>query len=113
MRSGLGRREFIQAATCAAALAAVGPARAAPARVVAAGVIGPIPVTAQSGEPFRGANEQPVAPFAPDKLKSLYGRREAYLARFDSGIDQMVQGRWLLAQDAEKLKAEEAKRPLF
>jgi hypothetical protein len=52
-------------------------------------------------------------PFAPDRLKGLYGTREAYLARFDSGIDQMVQGRWLLAQDAEKLKAEEAKRPLF
>jgi hypothetical protein len=28
-------------------------------------------------------------------------------------VDRMVKGRWLLAQDAEKLKAREAKRQLL
>jgi hypothetical protein len=52
-------------------------------------------------------------PFAADRLRTLYGTRANYLARFDRGIDQMAAGRWLLPKDAEKLKAQEAQRALF
>src|SRR5579862_5405425 len=37
----------------------LGQAQSAP--IPAATIAGPIPITAQSGEPFRGLNEQPVA----------------------------------------------------
>ena len=42
--------------------------------VPAATITGPIAVTAQSGEPFRGANEQPVAgPGLPLPVLQPYG----------------------------------------
>jgi Alpha/beta hydrolase domain len=41
--------------------ASMAPAAAAPPAVAVATLTGPIPVTAQSGEPYRGTNEQPVA----------------------------------------------------
>jgi hypothetical protein len=48
-------------------------------------------------------------PIALDKLHSLYQSRAEYLKRFDREIDRLVAQRWLLAQDGEQLKAEEAK----
>jgi hypothetical protein len=68
--------------------------------------------TAQGENPFRrliGLEE----PIAPEKLRELYGTRAAYLQNFDRQIDAMVAGRFLMAADAAKLKADEAKRPLF
>lgn len=60
------------ASVLGAALASISPALAAPA--AAAKVTGPIPVTAQSGEPFRGLNEQPVAgPGLPLPVLQPYG----------------------------------------
>jgi hypothetical protein len=54
------------------ALAALSPAYAAPTEP--AKITGPIPVTAQSGEPFRGMNEQPVAgPGLPLPVLQPYG----------------------------------------
>jgi hypothetical protein len=42
--------------------------------IVTATLVGPIPVTSQSGEPFRGANEQPVAgPGLPLPVLQPYG----------------------------------------
>ena len=52
-------------------------------------------------------------PIPADKLHSLYKSRAEYLKRFDQAIDQLVAQRWLLAQDGEQLKAEEAKSPPF
>jgi hypothetical protein len=52
-------------------------------------------------------------PIPPEHLMAMYGTKKAYLDRFNRGIDNMVAGRWLLPADAETLKAEEAKRPLF
>jgi hypothetical protein len=52
-------------------------------------------------------------PFPEQKLKSLYKTRENYLQLFDAGIDKMVSGGWLLAEDAPKLKDEEARMPPF
>jgi hypothetical protein len=52
-------------------------------------------------------------PIPPADLRAMYGTREAYLARFDKAIDNMVFDRFLMADDAARLKAEEAKRPLF
>jgi hypothetical protein len=52
-------------------LAAMTPAIGAP---IAARITGPVPVTAQSGEPFRGLNEQPVAgPGLPLPVLQPYG----------------------------------------
>ena len=52
-------------------LATMTPAIGAP---VAAKITGPIPVTSQSGEPFRGLNEQPVAgPGLPLPVLQPYG----------------------------------------
>src|SRR5579862_8440537 len=53
-------------------LTSFAPAFAAP--VVSATISGPIPITAQSGEPFRGLNEQPVAgPGLPLPVLQPYG----------------------------------------
>jgi len=53
-------------------LAAMTPVLAAP--IVAAKITAPVPVTAQSGEPFRGLNEQPVAgPGLPLPVLQPYG----------------------------------------
>jgi Alpha/beta hydrolase domain len=52
-------------------------------------------------------------PLAQDKLKKLYKSREEYLNRFDAGLDKMVTGHWLSADDAETLKKEEAANPPF
>jgi hypothetical protein len=52
-------------------------------------------------------------PFPQEKLESLYKTRENYLQLFDQGIDRMVAGGWLLAEDAPKLKEEEARTPSF
>jgi hypothetical protein len=52
-------------------------------------------------------------PFSPENLRAMYGTKEAYLARFDKAIDNMVFDRFLMREDAERLKREEAARPLF
>jgi Alpha/beta hydrolase domain len=55
-----------------AVLAALSPAHAA--GVAPAKILGPIPVTAQSGEPFRGVSEKPVAgPGLPLPVLQPYG----------------------------------------
>lgn len=51
--------------------------------------------------------------FPQAKLAQLYGTREAYLQKFNRGIDALVAGRWITAPDGVKLKAEEAARPPF
>lgn len=69
------------------------------------------PISAQDN-PFRrliGLEE----PIPAETLRSLYGSREAYLSRFDAGIDAMVTDRNLWPEDGMKLKADEAKRQLF
>jgi hypothetical protein len=68
--------------------------------------------TTEGENPFRrliGMEE----PIPPEHLRAMYGTKAAYLERFDREIDNMVAGRWLLPADADKLKAEEAKRALF
>ena len=52
-------------------------------------------------------------PIPPHRLRSLYGSKEDYLRRFNEGIDEVVAEHWLLPEDGERLKAEEATRPLF
>ncbi len=52
-------------------------------------------------------------PISPENLRAMYGTKADYLARFDKGIDNMVFDRFLMADDAAKLKAQEAARPLF
>lgn len=52
-------------------------------------------------------------PIPPEGLRAMYGTKEAYLQRFGQEIDNMVAGRWLMADDGARLKAEEAARPLF
>lgn len=52
-------------------------------------------------------------PFSAEKLRRLYGSREAYLERFNRQIDRMVAQRWLFADDGERLKEQEAARELF
>ncbi len=55
-------------------------------------------------------NQQGIQePLPPEALRRLYPTRQAYLTRFDQGIDRMVAGRWINRDDGEKLKAEEAK----
>jgi alpha/beta hydrolase family protein len=48
------------------------------------------------------------APFQADRLKEIYGTRDEYLARFDAATDRAVTEGWLLAEDAQQLKQEEA-----
>ena len=50
-------------------------------------------------------------PIPADKLQHLYKSRADYLKRFDHEIDRLVSQHWLLAQDGEQLKIEEAKDP--
>lgn len=50
-------------------------------------------------------------PLPAETLKRLYPTRQAYLTRFNQGIDKMVAGGWMLKVDGEKLKAEEAAKP--
>jgi hypothetical protein len=52
-------------------------------------------------------------PIPAEKLRSLYQSRAEYLKRFNQEIDHLVARRWLLSQDGEQLKAEEAKSPPF
>jgi hypothetical protein len=52
-------------------------------------------------------------PFSAQKLRQLYKTRANYLRLFDAGIDKMVAGGWLLAEDAVKLKDDEGKTPPF
>ena len=62
MRSSIARRHFLQSAVSTFALAALaGKAQAAALRLVQAAIEGPIPANVEAGEPYRGANEQPVA----------------------------------------------------
>jgi hypothetical protein len=50
-------------------------------------------------------------PLAAEQLRVLYKSRANYLQRFNHEIDRLVAQRWLLSQDGEQLKAEEAKHP--
>jgi hypothetical protein len=52
-------------------------------------------------------------PIPADKVKALYKSRANYLKLFDTGIDKMVKERFLLPEDAQKLKDEERKDPLL
>jgi len=47
-------------------------------------------------------------PFSQEKLRTLYGSRDAYLEKFDAEIDAMVKSGWLFPDDAANLKREEA-----
>ncbi|MDG2002367.1 MAG: alpha/beta hydrolase domain-containing protein [Novosphingobium sp.] len=47
-------------------------------------------------------------PFSQEKLDQLYGSCNAWLAKFDARIDAMLASGWLFADDAAKLKEEEA-----
>jgi hypothetical protein len=47
-------------------------------------------------------------PFSQAKLQQLYGSCEAYLGKFNTGIRAMLDSGWMFADDAEKLKVEEA-----
>jgi hypothetical protein len=70
-------------------------------RYIAAAPTGP------GDNPFRrliGLEE----PIPADKLRQLYGSKASYLQRFDQQIDRMVAGRWLVREEAAKLKADEA-----
>ena len=45
-------------------------------------------------------------PLSMSKMEKLYGNSRNYQTRFLAGIDKMVREKWLLAPDAEKLKAQ-------
>ena len=45
-------------------------------------------------------------PFSYRKMNALYGTTAKYESRVLAGIDKLVQQRWLLKDDAEKLKTE-------
>ena len=45
-------------------------------------------------------------PFSYRKMGTLYGGAAKYEARVIAGIDTLVQQRWLLKDDAEKVKAQ-------
>ena len=45
-------------------------------------------------------------PFSYRKMEALYGGAAKYEAKMLAGVDKLVQQRWLLKEDAEKLKAE-------
>jgi hypothetical protein len=51
--------------------------------------------------------------FSGDRLRAMYGSRKAYLDKFNRQIDAMVKAGWLFADDARRLKQEEAARELF
>lgn len=75
-------------------------------RYIAAAPTGP------GDNPFRrliGLEE----PFPADRLRQLYGSKPAYLQKFNQGIDRMTAGRWLIAEEAAKLKADEARLTEF
>jgi hypothetical protein len=62
--------------------------------------------------PFRrliGLEEQ----FPPEKLRQLYGSKAAYLQRFNQQIDAMAAERWLMPDDAARLKEQEARLATF
>jgi hypothetical protein len=50
-------------------------------------------------------------PIAAERLRSLYKSRAEYLKRFNQSMNKMVSEHWLLAEDAMKLKEEQAKDP--
>jgi Alpha/beta hydrolase domain len=76
------------------------------ARIIAAAPIAP-------GDPNTRAQQGLQENFSPAKLASLYGTREAYLARFNAGLDALVAARWMTAADGARYKAEEAAKPRF
>ncbi|MFI1484031.1 alpha/beta hydrolase domain-containing protein [Streptomyces sp. NPDC020747] len=45
-------------------------------------------------------------PFDPPKLRELYGSSSTYVERFDSRLDELVAGGWLLAEDADDMRSE-------
>ena len=49
----------------------------------------------------------------PETLRRLYKSRTTYLQSFNHGIDRLIEGRWILAADGERLKMEEAQSPPF
>jgi hypothetical protein len=51
--------------------------------------------------------------FAPHQLYDQYASIPGYLERFDTGIDQLVQDGWLLSEDGDTLKADEAAQLAF
>lgn len=52
-------------------------------------------------------------PFSAVKLRMLYGTHEAYLTKFNAGIDVMLESGWLFSDDADQLKREEAEHADF
>lgn len=79
--------------------------------VPTARIIASPPVT--SGEDRSRAQMGIQQNFSREKLVSLYGTREAYLAKFTSSIDSLVAGGWITAADGARYKTEEAARPPF
>jgi len=51
--------------------------------------------------------------FPQARLQSLYRSPAAYLQRFDRGIDELIERRWISAADGKRLKTEEAEAPPF
>jgi hypothetical protein len=65
------------------------------------------------GEPHARAQQGIQESFPQAKLLQLYGTRENYLQKFNDAIDGLVAGKWIVAADGAKLKAEEAAKPPF
>ncbi|MEJ6012142.1 alpha/beta hydrolase domain-containing protein [Novosphingobium aquae] len=76
------------------------------ARIIAAAPIAP-------GDPNTRAQQGVQENFSPAKLAALYGTREAYLARFNAGLDALVAARWITTADGARYKSEEAAKPPF
>jgi hypothetical protein len=64
----------------------------------------PVPAGGDRSRAMMGLQE----PFPAEKLRRLYKSRENYLQQFNRGIDRMVKGRWITAEDGARLKQEEA-----
>ena len=68
--------------------------------------------TGPGDNPFRRLIGLEV-PIPPEDLRAMYGTKAEYLARFYKAIDNMVFDRFLIADDGERLKREEAARALL
>ena len=76
------------------------------ARIIAAAPVAP-------GEPNTRAQQGLQENFSPAKLVQLYGTRDNYLKRFNTGMDALIAARWVTVADGAKYKAEEAAKPPF
>jgi Alpha/beta hydrolase domain len=44
-------------------------------------------------------------PFSPDTFSTLYPSNASYVGKFEAATDKLMAGRWILAEDAEAMKA--------